>query len=167
MSEGVFEPVTELVEKVESEVSDLVFNPRPGGLVDTWQKEKARKEAAAEEARHEDEPVNQAAYQAVKVAQEAPEVVATNLVTIPPGGIAQILPASPYRYRASLIVVTAASSIVLSRDQGTALGGQGFPLPSGIVFPLTNRAQLWGYNSGGSAVQIATFSEMYGPKVPR
>jgi len=250
MSEGVFEPVHELVEKVSEEITDMTFDPRPGGIIDRFQKEKARKQARDEENRHEDEPINDAAYTAVKVAQEAPEVVATNLVTIPSLGIGQLLPSSPYRYRAFLMLPTpagivnalslistpavpastinavnytnqpynvtitggtltavtvngqtvgttagtyivpaggtiavtysvaptwtwapvyspAAATVTVSRDQGSALGGLGFTLPSGTIMTVQNRAQLWGFNPNSFNIQVATFSEMYGPKVPR
>jgi hypothetical protein len=164
MSEGIFEPVEEMVEKIGEDVTDLVFNPRPGGMVDRWQREKARKEAAAKDRENEAERVEGPSYKAVKTTQQTPEVVSTNLITIQPGAIALILPNSPYRYRASLLVVTTASSVILSKDQGTALGGIGFPLPSGIIMVLQNRAQLWGYNSGGSAIQVAALAEIYAPE---
>ena len=164
MSESFFEPVEELVEKIGDEITDLTFSPRPGGMVDKWQKEKARKEAADQERKNEEEKIEGPSYKSVKVAQQTPQSISTNLVTIQPGAYQLVLPLSPYRYRASVIVVTAASTVNLSKDQGSALGGVGFPLPTGIIMVHQHRAQLWGFNPGGSSIQVAVLAEIYTPE---
>lgn len=149
-------PVEEVVEAVEN-----VFLPKPGGMIDSWHKERARREAAQREAENAAEKVEEGAAYAVKVTQLQPEVTTTNIVTIQAGATAMILPAAPYRYRATIIVVTAASTVILARDNSQALGGSGFPLPTGIPMVINSRAQLYGANTGGAAVQVAVLSEMY------
>jgi len=109
-------------------------------------------------------PVEQPAYRAVKVAPESPEVVSAITYTIASGGFAMILPNSPYRYRATGLVVTATSTVVLAKDSGQALGQAGFVLPSAVPLPVYSRAQLWAYNNSASAVQVSVIAELYAPE---
>lgn len=155
----LFEPVTELIEEVGEAVEHTVFRPRPGGLVDTWEKEQARKKAAAEEAVNTAEAIQGPSYRAVKVAQDQPEVFAITQASIPAGGVAMVLPNSPYRYRATIV---STATVVLAKDQGAALGGVGFPLPANTPLVLNGRAQLWGFASGAAVVSI--ISEIYAPE---
>jgi len=75
-----------------------------------------------------------------------------------------LLPNSPYRYRATVIVTTAASSVILGKDSSQALGGVGFALPTGIPLPVYARAQLYAFNPGGAAVVVSVLAELYGPE---
>lgn len=157
-------PIEKVVEEVES-VVEHVFEPRPGGMVDQWHKEKARREAAQREAENAAEKVEEGAAYAVKVTQLQPEVSAVNVVTIPAGGTQLILPYAPYRYRASIAVLTTGKTVLLSKDNGQALGGIGFPVVQGNPpFTVNSRAQLWGYNSDVNPIQVATLAESYAPE---
>jgi hypothetical protein len=156
---GLFEPIEELVEDVAKPLEDVVIAPRPGGFIDRWEKEKAAKAAEADRAKNEAEPIQQASYKAVKVAQEQPEIFGITTVNIPAGGVAMILPNSPYRYRATIITT---ATTVLSKNQGAALGGVGFPLPANTVLTLNGRGQLWGAASGAAVVSV--ISELYAPE---
>jgi len=93
------ETLEDVVETVEE-----IFSPRPDGIVARHRAERARREAAAQEAANVAEPIEQHSYKAVKVAEMTPENFSVNIVTIPPLGTAQVLPLSPYRYRALLTI---------------------------------------------------------------
>lgn len=153
------------IEEIE-EIVEHVFTPRPGGMVDSWHKERARREAAQREAENAAEKIEESASYTVKVAQIMPEITGTNLVTLAAGATAMILPNAPYRYRATLIVATAAvtTGLVLSRDQSQALGGVGFPLPTGIPLIINSRGQLWATNTTGATIQIGVLLESYAPE---
>src|ERR1700684_2725708 len=116
-AEDVVEDAVEIVEEI--------FLPKPGGMVSRHQAEKARREAAAEESKNVSHRVEEPSYKAVKTATVKPESFVTNMVTIAPGAFAQILPLSPYRYRATIIVATPAGTAVLAKDSSAALGGIG------------------------------------------
>lgn len=154
-------PIETVVEEVES-VVEHVFEPRPGGMVDTWHKEKARREAAQREAENAAEKVYEGAAYAVKVTQLQPEVTKINIVTIPANGYGQLLPRAQQRFRAVIGVVTAASKILLAYDSGQATSGVGLPLSdTSALFETNSRAQLFASNPGGTAVQVAVLSELY------
>lgn len=156
-------PEENFVEEIIEDVEDI-FDPKPGGIIDRYHQEKARREAAQREAENAAEKIEENASFAVKVTPISPEVMIPNAVTIPSGGSVQILPLNKYRYRASISVDTAASKIVLCKDSGSALGGVGFTLASGIIMSLTSRAQLYAFNPGGADVTISVLSEIYAPE---
>jgi hypothetical protein len=151
----------DLIEDVE-EFFD--FQPKPGGLVDRHRKEKARRAEAEKEREQIDDAIESRSYRAVKVAQQMPEVVAAQTITIGPGASVPILSANPYRYRASVIVATAASTVILAKDQGAGISANGFPLPTGLIFPTYTRAQVWGFNPGGASIQVGVLMENYSPE---
>ena len=155
--------MTDIIDEIVQDVEEL-FPPKPGGLVDRHRKRKAAEAAEAAEREHEAEPVEQPAYRAVKVAPESPESVSAITYTIAAGGSAMILPNSPYRYRATVLVVTSAATAVLAKDQGQAIGGAGFILPASLPLPLYTRAQVWAYNNTGSSLQLSVISEIYAPE---
>lgn len=152
--------------EIVGDVEDLLgvddFQPKPGGIVDRHRKEKARREEAQREKENADEPVEEAAFKSVKTMQLAPDTFSVNIITIPAGGTAQILPLSKYRYRATITVITAASTVFLAKDQGAALNGVGFPLATGLNLTLTGRGQLWG--SSVATIQVAVIAELYAPE---
>ena len=155
MAENIVE---EIIKEVEEE-----FKPKPGGMVDTWRKDKARREEANRERENADEPVEEKGYRAVKTTQISPDGFSVNVVNIPAGGNAMILPKSDYRYRATIAVITAAQTIIIAKDAGAALQGVGFPLVQGAnPLPLYGRGQLWA--SAVAATQVAVISELYGPE---
>lgn len=157
------DPILRVADEIVRDVEE-VFPPRPGGMVDRHRKRRAAEEAAAAEARNAAEQIQEPSYKAVKVAPESPEVFSAQAVTIAAGAAAMLLPASPYRYRAVISVNTAASTIVLAKDQSAALGQNGFTLAtSTFPLPLMTRAQVWAFNPGGQAVQVSVLSESYAP----
>lgn len=101
---GLFEPVEKLAEDVVEEVTGGIIKPRPGGFMDRWEKEQAQREADADQAKNDAEPIQQAAYHAVKTAPESPEIFAATTITVPANQPTLILPFSPYRYRSSLLL---------------------------------------------------------------
>lgn len=160
--------IVEALEEVEAEV----FPPRPGGLVDRHRQRKAEEKARQDQEENAGVPVEERAYRAVKVAPESPEVVSALTYTIAAGQSAMILPASPYRYRATIVAVDTATSptaksVILAKDSGAALGQTGFALPFGVPITVHSRAQLWAYNSGGTGsdpVQVSVLAEIYAPE---
>lgn len=153
----------EVFEAFEEAVEEH-FPPKPGGLVDRHRKRVADQEAANAQAEHEAESIEGPSYKAVKVAPESPEVFSPMTYTIAAGASAMILPNSPYRYRATINLVTAASTVVLAKDSGAALGGVGFILGPTGPYPVYSRAQLWAYNSTGSSIQVSVMAELYAPE---
>jgi hypothetical protein len=95
----------EIVEATEELVNET-FPPKPGGLVDRFRKKAAEEEARRDEEKNAAEPIEQRSYRAVKVAQQSPEVFAPTVYTILAGAYATILPLSPYRFRATILLTT-------------------------------------------------------------
>jgi len=156
--------MTEFFEAAE-EIIEEAFPPKPGGLVDRHRQREAAKRAAEQEAENADEPIEQASYKAVKTASQSPEGFSAQTFTIAAGGTAQILPLSPYRYRAMVHVFTAASNITLAKDSGAALGGVGYTLQaSDGPITLFTRAQVWAFNGTAGPVQVSVLSESYAPE---
>lgn len=155
---GLFE---ELVEDVEE-----LFPAKPGGMVDRHRKKMAAEAAAQAEREHEQEKVEQHAIKAVKTAQESPEVFSAQTYTIAAGGSAMILPNSPYRYRATVSLLTGSSAtVVLAKDQGAAIGGNGFTVGTQYALVvLYSRAQVWAYNPGGSPISVSVMADIYSPE---
>lgn len=157
--------VTEVIDEAEHVAADLEkLVVRPGGIVDSFRREKARREAAEKERENQAEPVEQAAFKAVKVTTLAPEVFSSVTYTIAPGGNAPVLPLYPYRARAVLLVITPAATVILSKDQGVATSGVGFMLPYGIPVTLTGRGQLYALNNTAGIVQVSVIAESYAPE---
>lgn len=148
-------PVEEIVEHVEE-----IFLPKPGGIIDRHRQAEARREAAAQEAENAATPIEQRSYKGVKVTVVSPEIIATNVIQIPAGGTAMILPNSPYRSRAWIVV---SANVLLAKDNSQALGQVGFPLTATTPpFLVTSRAQLYAYAAGATTVSV--FTESYGPE---
>jgi hypothetical protein len=154
----------EIVEATE-ELLNEAFPPKPGGLVDRARKKAAEEEARKDEERNLAEKIEQASYRAVKVAQQSPEVFSAITINIPAGGSAQILPYSPYRFRATILVVTPASTVILAKDNGNAISQSGFALPTGIPLPVSSRAMLAGFSA--TAVTVSVLAELYAPESAR
>jgi hypothetical protein len=157
--------MTDIIEEADDIAEDVFhFQPKPGGLVDRERKARAKREEAQHEKENIDAGIEQASYKAVKTAQQSPEVFAPQLITIQPGASQQLLPLSKYRYRATIILSTAASTVILCKDNGAGISGNGFPLASGIPLPVSARAQLYGFNPGGAAIQVGVLAELYAPE---
>lgn len=158
--------VTEVVGEAETLVEDAVavFGSKPGGLIDRWHKEAARRAEAQREREDADERIEQPAYRSVKVAQQSPEVFTSITYTIAPGGNAPVLPLWPYRFRATLLVITPAATVILAKDQGVAIGGVGYTLPYGIPLVLVTRSQVYAVNNTAAPVQVSVIAESYAPE---
>lgn len=96
------------------------FHPKPGGMVDQHRKKRHRDEIATREAAQEAERVEERGYQAVKVTPLSPEVFSSLTYTLQPGGKQQVLPHSPYRHRA--IVMLAIPNNEQDRTQAIVAG---------------------------------------------
>ena len=153
-----------IIEEIVDDAEEL-FPPKPGGLVDRHRQRKAQEAAAQADAEHEQEAIEERAYKAVKTAQESPEIVSAQTFNIPAGGWAMILPQNPYRYRATINVVTASATVVLGKDSGAVLGGNGYMMSASNP-PLTvfNRGALYCANTSGSTTQVSIFAEVYSPE---
>lgn len=147
-------PIETIIEDVEA-----LFPAKPGGIVERARKDKAAREAAAEAARQANEPVQEPNFKSVKVTVLSPEITATNVVNIPAGGTAMILPNNEYRSRA---VIKASAALVIAKDQSQALGGVGYPYA--VTDPplvVNSRAQLWAFAAGAATVTVLV--ESYAP----
>jgi hypothetical protein len=154
----------EIIEAVEEFEAEL-FPPKPGGLVDRHRKRKAAQKAAQDEAENAKEPIEQPSFRAVKTAPESPEIISAITHTIAAGSYAQILPNSPYRYRATINLVTASATAILSKDSGAALGQAGYIMSAGDPpMPIYARAQMYAFNNTESAIQISVLAEIYAPE---
>jgi hypothetical protein len=155
----------EVVETVE-EVINEAFPPRPGGLVDKFRQKAALERAREDEEKNTAEKIEQPSYKSVKIAQQQPEIYQAITYTIPAGGNAPILPASPYRHNANIMVITVGATVILAKDPGGAISGTGFTLPYGIVKPHPTRAILYAANNTGAAVQVSVEAFLYAPEKP-
>ena len=151
--------VEDVIEDIES-----IFSPRPNGMIQRHRDERARRAEAERERENIDSRVEQKSYKTVKVAQTSPETLNAISYTILAGAYAQILPLSPYRYRATVMVITAEAGVILAKDSGNALSGVGFTLPSNVPLPLFGRGQLYAYNDTGVTVIVSVISELYAPE---
>jgi len=152
-------PIGELISEVEH------FEPKPGGMIDRFHQESARRHEAERQRENIHERVEEASFKSVKVTQLMPEVFSATTFNIAAGGNALILPLSKYRYRASVMLVTPDPYVVLCKDQGAAIAGNGFTLPSGIIYPIMTRAQIWCFNPAGNGViQLSVGAELYAPE---
>jgi hypothetical protein len=154
--------ITETVQEAEHVIQE--FLPRPGGMIERFRQERARREETEHERENTDARIEAASYKAVKVAQQSPEVFIAITYTILAGGSAPILPLSPYRNRATILVITSAATVILAKDNGNAISGTGFALPVGIPLILTTRAQVYAFNNTGSTVQVSVITESYAPE---
>jgi hypothetical protein len=160
VSENLFGEVVHDVEQVAEE-----FLPKPGGMIDRWHQESARRHEAERERENVDARIEAPGYRAVKTVAQSPEVFSATTFTLGIGQSLMILPFSPYRFRASIFQVTpTGNGLVLAKDQGAAISGNGFFLPSGIIYPIMTRAQVWAFNGTGSVIQVSVGSEIYAPE---
>jgi hypothetical protein len=157
----------EAAEEVADEIFEEIFPPKPGGLIDRHRKRRDAEQARAEEQRNAQEKIEEPAYRAVKVAPESPENFSTPVYTIPAGGVAMVLPLSMHRYRATIIATGAAGAgpVILAKDQSSALGGIGYPIPLNTPMVVFARAQLWASNAAGTApATVSALAESYAPE---
>lgn len=149
-------PIEAIIEDVES-----LFPSKPGGIVARAREDRARREAANTAAENAATPVQESSYKGVKVVILSPEITSTNVINVPAGGTAMILPNSEYRYRAT---IKASAAAVLAKDAGQALGQVGYPLATtDPPFVTYSRAQLWVYCAGATVISV--LAESYGPNL--
>lgn len=159
--------MSEMIEAATEAIAELIedpYPPKPGGLVDKHRKRVAAEQAEVEGETQELERIEQPSYRAVKVAPESPEVFAAITYTISAGATAPILPLNKYRYRATVMVITASGSVVLAKDNGNAISGVGFVLPVNVPVVLFSRAQVYAFNNTQSSVQVSVMMESYAPE---
>jgi len=161
--------VADIVEQVEEKIEEIVEFPyRPGGLIDRHRQERARREAIQKQREQEQEPVEEDAYKAVKVVVLSPDVISGQTISIGPGVQAMILPAMPYRYAATVMLVPITGqtpTVILAKDAGQALSGVGFTLVAGVPMRVNSRAQMFAFNPSGSlTIQVSVLAEIYAPQ---
>lgn len=138
--------MTEMAEaavEVADEVTEGLFPPRPGGLVDRHRKRLAEEEEKRRQI--EDAPVPDSPYTAVRVRDEAPDLGGAYAVTLSAANpVAMLLPKDATRRNATVLAVD--SDVWISYSQGTASGlagqattGTAFYLPKGIPVPIFSR----------------------------
>jgi hypothetical protein len=139
------------------------FPPRPGGMVDTARQ--AAQSAASTDVASDDAEVQDQDYTAIRVASQAADTFAARSVNVPIGGTVLLLPEDRNRKRATILVVTATSTVVMSQSSGNADNGKGFALPTGVPLPVEAKGMLYVNNPGASVVQVSILSELYTPGV--
>lgn len=125
-------------------MSDELFPPRPGGLVDS-----ARRQAAEPLPQTADTLAGPVPYTAVRVRPEPPGLGTARTVTLSSAN--PVLPLlGQDGQRRDCIVIAVDNDVWLATDQGLAqqVAGGGsaegaFYLPAGIGLPLTFQGQLW------------------------
>lgn len=137
--------MSDLVEDIEDEIA-VLFPPKPGGMVDRWRKEHAKRQAEEEEARNTSERVEERGYKAVKTVHLSPEVIAAIPITIPALTSALLLPLSPYRYRSTVNIVTPSVNGIQANP------GAGHSLTYILPYPTSLESIVATYtnNSGGN-----------------
>jgi hypothetical protein len=145
---------------IETDVEEL-FPPKPGGMVDS-----ARKAATASSPVDAPEvEVQDQGYAAIRVVPQAADSFAARSLNVPGGGTAILLPEDRNRKRATVLVATASSTVVLSQSSGNADNGKGFTLPTGVPLPVEGKGMLYVNNPGTTVVQVSVLSELYAPGV--
>jgi len=130
--------------------AEVLFPPKPGGMVDT-----ARKRAQAEADQLEQynaqagAPVPASDYTAVRVRPEAADTGVARTVTLSPNyQVARLLAADPGRRSAVILAVDNDVYITGSQDLANGAAGgtsatQVFYLPAGIGIPFDNQGEYW------------------------
>lgn len=159
----------DIIQEAEQAIEEIVEFPfKPGGIIDRHRQERARREALQKEREQAAEQVEEESYKSVKVIILAPEIISGNTFTLAPGQNVMILPAMPYRYAATIMLVPLTGQtpvIVLAKDSGQALSSVGFTLSAGVAMRIITRAQLWAFNPSGTlTVQVSALAEIYGPE---
>jgi hypothetical protein len=153
----------EIVDAAAEEINEM-FPPKPGGLVDRYRQKAALERAREDEEKNLAEKIEQPSARAVKVAQQGPEILSLATFTIAAGGNAPILRGDPYRFRATILVITSGATVILCKDQGAAISANGATLPYGLPLPTSSRAQLYAYNNTAGIVQVSVIAELYAPE---
>lgn len=161
MTERLFGEIVHEVETVAEE-----FLPKPGGAIDRFRQEEARRREAEKERENIDAKIEAPSYKAVKTATQSPEVFSAQTFTIAAGSNAMVLPLSKYRYRATITLVPQVTpvSAILAKDQGAAIGLNGFILQQGLLFTTNTRGQVWVQNTNAATIQVSVAAEIYAPE---
>lgn len=147
-------------------MSEELFPPKKGGMVETARRAVEDVEDAVEGLDDlEKAGVADQDYPAIRVTSQAADTFAARSLNVPAGATAILLPEDRNRKRATVIVVTASSTIVMSQSSGNADNGKGFVLPTGVPLPVEGKGMLYVNNPGASVVQVSVLSELYAPGV--
>lgn len=127
-------------------MSDELFPPRPGGLVDTQRREQTPPAELPTTVEVLDGPVP---YSAVRVRNEAADQATARTLTLSAANpVLRVFGRDAGRRSAVLIAVDA--DVYLTNDQGVAWQVQGaataegaFYLPKGLVVPVSTQGELW------------------------
>lgn len=155
--------IDEVVTEVEAVVEET-FKPKPGGLVDTHRKNKARRDEAQREKENADERVEEPSYKAIKTTNLAPESISTVTYNVAQGARQLILPLNKYRHRATIQIQTTSGFGLICKDESSAVGGIGYILGNFQPLILETRGQVWFQNQFGGTCIICVISEFYAPE---
>jgi len=136
------------------------YAPAPGGMVDTARKAKAAAQAQAHGTmKAEGDKPREA--KPVKVHEEDAQVFTARSLVLGPGTSMLLLPQDKNRKRATITVVTASATAVLSPSESSAQLGNGFILPTGLLLPVESQGILYVGNPTGANLQVTALMEMY------
>lgn len=151
-------------------MSEELFPPKPGGMVDTTRKEQAAAQAQAGQGAAG--TVGEPSYEAVKVDVLEPEVGAGRTISVSTtlNSVQRILGTDPNRKRA--VVMTLDEPIVVCNSQGSAsdsrnssnAAGQsagGFVLPVNVPLPVKSRGEVWVAATSSTATRVSIWAESY------
>lgn len=165
--EGAEGLVKEVVGEAEH-IAGAVFQPRPGGKIDTARRNADRDSLA-------DEPVAQQDYlvkgKPVAVDSLAPDIGTARTVTLSANNpVLPLLPADTTRR--SAVVLAVDNDVYLSNDPGQAQNAAAsgaataegvFYLPAGIAVPWQNTGQLWAaVTTTGTSSRISVMASFKG-----
>ena len=84
---------------------------------------------------------------------------------VPPGdGIAVTYTVAPTWSWAPVYAPASMNQVILARDSGAALSGNGFAVRESVPAELRTRGQVYAYNPGTVTVQVSVLSEIYAPE---
>lgn len=151
-------------------MSEELFPPKPGGLVDTTRKEQAAAQQQAGQA--STGSVGEPSYEAVKVDVLEPEVGAGRTISVSTttNATVRILGADPNRKRA--VVITLDEPIVVGNSQasasdsrnatntaGQSAGGSVWPI--NVPLPIKSRGEVWVAATSSTATRVSIWAESY------
>lgn len=155
--------MSDIIKEAAEEIEEI-FTPKPGGMIDRHRQERAKKEAAAEEAINESERIEAPSYKAVKTINQSPESMSAQGYNVPQGGRQLLLPDNPYRHRAIIQIQTNTGSGYICKDEGSCVSLNGYLLGNFQPLIIETRGQVWFQNNFGGMCLVYVLAEFYAPE---
>jgi len=138
------------------------FQPRPGGLVDTARKQRARQQSAAQAQAEKDAEPKPRKQRPIPVKIKQPDDWGARTITLAEGQSIQAMPADPNRKRGKVNLLTASASVLIAKDRSAADSGTGYTLQSGQPpEEFEHTREVWLNNPGASSIQVSVYTESY------